>query len=56
VRDYQIIVRESAIVRWIGDLGSTALSDFRTGAERESDQFNGEFLDALGEDMRQLLR
>ena len=56
VRDYQIAVRESAIVRWIGDLGSTAAGDFRSGAERESDRFNGELFGAFGEDMRQLLR
>lgn len=42
VRDYQLAVRESAIVRWFGKLGNSALSDFRAGAEREADAFVGE--------------
>jgi hypothetical protein len=55
VRDYRIAVRESAIVRWFGKLGNTALSDFREGAEREADAFEGEFWRALRADVSALL-
>ncbi|MDQ3698821.1 MAG: hypothetical protein M3373_12495, partial [Gemmatimonadota bacterium] len=51
VRDYRIAVRESAIVRWLGRLGNTALSDFRQGAEREADTFAGQLWSALRSDI-----
>jgi hypothetical protein len=55
VRDYEVTVQESAIVRWFGGLGNTAFSDFRGNVERESDRFNGEVLQALRQDALALL-
>jgi hypothetical protein len=54
VRDYEVAVQESAIVRWLGGLGNSALSDFRQGAEREADAFEGEFWGAVRADVRAL--
>jgi hypothetical protein len=56
VRDFDVTVQESAILRWFGGLGSTAMSDFREGAEREYDRFNGEVFAALRADAAALLR
>jgi hypothetical protein len=56
VREYELAVQESAIVRWLGGLGSTTLSDFRQGAEQEYEQFTGEVVHALRDDLRALLR
>lgn len=53
-RDYRLAVRESQIMRWIGGLGSSALGDFRRGAEEEFDRYNGEVLDALRQDVAAL--
>ncbi|HEU4642475.1 MAG TPA: hypothetical protein VFS44_08475 [Gemmatimonadaceae bacterium] len=53
-RDYRLVVRESRIMRWVGGLGSSALGDFRRGAEEESDRYNGEVLDALRHDLAAL--
>lgn len=54
-RDYRIRVRESWIFRWMGGLGSSVMSDFRKGAESESDRFNRECLLALRDDVVELL-
>jgi hypothetical protein len=54
VRDYRVPVRESWIVRWLGGLTHTAVSEFRQGAEAESDRFSAECLGALREDLRAL--
>ncbi len=56
VRDYDITVQESAIIRWFGGLGTTTMSDFRRGAEREYDRFNGEVFRALRADAAALIR
>lgn len=56
VREYDITVQESAIIRWFGGLGTTTMSDFRRGAEREYDRFNGEVFRALHADATALLR
>lgn len=56
VRDYRVAVEESAIVRWIGGLGSTALGDFRQRAEEQAEQFIGEVFTALRQDAGELIR
>jgi hypothetical protein len=48
-------VRESAIVRWIGGLGFTAMNDFAGKAEVEENRFNAQALYALRADMIALL-
>ena len=53
-REYDLTVRESRIMRWLGGLGDAAVEDFRTGAETEFDQFAGETLPALRADVAQL--
>jgi hypothetical protein len=55
VRDYGIRVRESWILKWMGGLGNSAVSDFRRGAESESDRFSRECLYALRDDVVTLL-
>ena len=54
-REFELTVRESAIVRWFGSLGNAALSDFRQGAEREADRFVGELWSALRADVLALV-
>ena len=51
-RDLRLTVRESAIMRWLGKLGNTAMSDFRRGAEREAEQYYREVLESLRRDLR----
>ncbi len=51
LREYRIAVQESQIMRWLGGLGSSAVSDFRHGAEEEFDRFNGAVLAALRTDL-----
>lgn len=53
-REYDLTVRESRIMRWLGGLGDAAVEDFRTGAEAEFDRFAGETLSALRADVAQL--
>jgi hypothetical protein len=55
VRDVDLVVRESWIVRWIGRLGGTAFSDFVEQAEREENRFLAEGFRALGADLSALL-
>jgi hypothetical protein len=55
VRDYGIRVRESWILKWMGGLGNSAVSDFRKGAESESDRYSRECLYALRDDVVTLL-
>lgn len=55
-REYDLTVRESRIMRWLGSLSDAAVEDFRTGAEVEFDQFSGETLSALRADVQQLAR
>ncbi|HEX6533484.1 MAG TPA: hypothetical protein VF041_02745 [Gemmatimonadaceae bacterium] len=50
-RDYRLAVRESRIMRWFGGLGSSALGDFRRGAEEEFDRYNGDVLLAVQRDL-----
>jgi hypothetical protein len=55
-RNIHIVVQESAIVRWLGALGATAMGDLSIEAEQEKDRFIGEVFRAVGEDARVLLR
>jgi hypothetical protein len=42
-------------MRWFGGLGNSALGEFRKGAEKEFDRFNGGVLDALHTDLLDLV-
>ena len=53
-RDIDVVVRESAILRFFGRLGGTALSDFRVGAEKEAERLWGETLRGMAEDVRRI--
>ena len=44
------VVKESAIVRWLGSLGSAAVGDFEGKAEQEENRFVAEALYALRDD------
>ena len=54
-RNIHIVVQESAIVRWLGALGATAMGDLTTEAEQEKDRYVGEVFRAVGDDLRVLL-
>lgn len=54
-RDYQVAVKESAIMRWLGGLGRKALDEFRRGAEREADIYYGQVLATLQADVLAML-
>ena len=55
VRDYRLAVRESWIVRWLGSLAGTAMTEFWRGAEEEADRFSGQVLEALRMDVAALI-
>jgi hypothetical protein len=48
---FRLQIKESWIVRWLGGASSSILSDFRMGAEAESDRFIRECLLALRDDL-----
>ena len=48
-------MRESWIVKWIGGVGDATMSDFRKGAESESDRYSQECLYAVRDDVVTLL-
>jgi hypothetical protein len=50
-----VAVRESTILRWLGGLGFTAMSDFMGKAEDEENRFNASVLYALRDDAVDLL-
>ena len=54
-RNIHIVVQESAIIRWLGALGATAMGDLSTEAEQEKDRYVGEVFRAAGDDLRLLL-
>jgi hypothetical protein len=56
VRRFRARVRESFVLRWLGGLTNTAMSDFRAGAEAELDAWAGECLLALRDDVEALAR
>ncbi len=55
IRDVDLAVRESWIVRWVGRLGFTAFSDYVQEAEAEENRFLAEGLRAFGADLDALL-
>ena len=50
-RRFDVAVQESAIVRWLGGLGSKAMSDLAGRAEAEEDRFVAEALRAMTADI-----
>jgi len=44
-------VQESAIVRWIGGIGNSAMRDVTVRVEKQKDQFFYDALAALGADL-----
>lgn len=53
-RKFDLAVRESAIMRFIGSLGFTAMSDFSGGVEAEENRFLQEMFAAMRADLRVL--
>jgi hypothetical protein len=53
-RRLDLAVEESAIVRWLGGLGFSAMNDFAGRAEVEENRFTAEALQALRADVRAL--
>ena len=49
-REAALAVQESAIVRWLGGLGNSAMSDFAGRAEAEENRYVFEILSALRAD------
>ena len=54
-RRLDFVVRESAIVRWLGGLGSGAMSDFAGKAEVEENKFFAGVMSSLRADAKELL-
>jgi hypothetical protein len=54
-RRFDVVVQESAIVRWLGGLGSKAMSDLAGRAEAEEDRFVAEALRAMAADVGAML-
>ncbi len=54
-REYRLAVKESWLVRWLGSNVGSAVSDFRRGAEAESDRFVRDAFLALRADVAALL-
>ncbi len=55
VRNTHTEVKESAILRWMGSLGATAMSDFQGRAETEENRFLNEAFTALRADAQEIL-
>src|SRR5690606_26425605 len=51
VRQARTAVKESAIMRWLGGLGSTAFGDFAGRSEAEENRFLMELFGALRQDV-----
>ncbi|HUQ18956.1 MAG TPA: hypothetical protein VM099_05025, partial [Gemmatimonadaceae bacterium] len=56
VRRTSTVVQESAILRFIGKLGATAMGDFVGNSESEENRFSAEVFNALRQDVDALLR
>lgn len=54
-RGFSMVVQESAILRWLGVLGNTAVSDFAGASEREENRFIAEAFGAMRADTRAVL-
>jgi hypothetical protein len=50
------VVQESAILRFIGKLGATAMGDFVGKSEAEENRFSAEVFAALAQDIRAILQ
>jgi len=55
-RIVDVAVKESAIMRWLGNLGFTAMSDFAGNVEEEENRFLVELFRAMRSDMEALVR
>jgi hypothetical protein len=55
-RHIDLAVQESAIVRWLGTLGFTAVSEHEGAADEEEDRFLVELFRALRDDLTALSR
>jgi len=55
-RIVDVAVKESAIMRWLGNLGFTAMSDFAGNVEEEENRFLIELFRAMRTDMEALAR
>ena len=55
VRQTHTEVKESGVLRWIGSLGATAMSDFQGRAEAEENRFLNEAFAALRADAQEVL-
>jgi hypothetical protein len=55
-RTVDVAVKESAIMRWLGNLGFTAMSDFAGSVEEEENRFLTELFRAMRADMDALAR
>lgn len=55
-RGFRTVVKESAILRWLGALGATAAGDFAGKSEEEENRFLAEGFGAMRQDSRELLR
>ncbi|MDQ6828515.1 MAG: hypothetical protein M3081_06570 [Gemmatimonadota bacterium] len=55
-RDFRLVVKESAILRFFQRLGSTSLNDFRGLAEKEANVWTGELFTALRADAQSMTR
>jgi hypothetical protein len=55
-RGFRTVVKESAILRWLGALGWTAMSDFAGASEAEENRFIAEAFTAMRLDSRDVLR
>jgi hypothetical protein len=51
-----VVVQESAILRFLGKLGATAMGDFVGESEAQENRFNAEVFTALRNDVRALLQ
>jgi len=50
-RDTRVAVQESAVMRWLGSLGATAMGEFAGGAETAENAFLAELFAALRTDI-----
>ncbi|HEX5438917.1 MAG TPA: hypothetical protein VFW98_17325 [Gemmatimonadaceae bacterium] len=55
LREFSVAIQESSIMRWLGGLGNSAMSDYRQGAEKEADRWVGQLFTALRADTRALV-
>ena len=49
--EYRFVLQESTIMRWLGHLGGSAMSDFQQGAEHEANVFMYQALEAMRQDL-----